>query len=528
MPDPSPSIELLHAAAIAQAEATLHILKPSALAANNPPPCPPPGDPLPFPSAQFTANAAPDAPLHWFFHDASQNGGRHKWFFGDGTSSDTEGLGEFQNPSHVYAAPGQYYVTLIISNPEGRMSAATYLITVLASGGTLLPTNTVPPLAEPASPVIGDAMTYTPGEWDDAASIEFERWEQSADGVTWTSAAADMPNDDSAPTASQFGRRLRGAETATRDAGGSKTVYSDPTGYVASLHDDQSLGSETVSNGTMETGSPPTGWAANGTGASISSQSDERTGGAGTKALRVTGGAGTNPNGRQTTAQIAAEKFVVQAGWVRNVDTSSGVFLRFGSTTIVSTIGTSWVAGQRIMYNPAAQTPIVQLLLSGSQNTKHGHVDDVSQKEIVANTQRTAPSATMRLDFFYTLPGSPVEGTQVWLLPRIDNTELASGNFYAVRVLYTGGQWNVDVQDVTGGALSPLSGPGATNVGATDGVRVNLNGTAITVYTTANSGGAWTQRGTAGTALSRTSATGANAVHTPDVTGGQLVYAPAD
>jgi hypothetical protein len=75
------------------------------------------------------------------------------------------------------------------------------------------PTNTGAPSATPNPPVIGTAMTYTAGTWSSGTPI-FTRWEKSATGVgSWSTAAATMPNANSAPTDTEFGLYLRPVET---------------------------------------------------------------------------------------------------------------------------------------------------------------------------------------------------------------------------------------------------------------------------------------------------------------------------
>jgi hypothetical protein len=85
--------------------------------------------------------------------------------------------------------------------------------------------NTVAPSATPNPPVIGTPMVYTAGEWSSGTPV-FDRWESSADGSTWATAAA-MPDADSPPTDAEFGKVLRVIEV-----NGSTEAASAATGAV--------------------------------------------------------------------------------------------------------------------------------------------------------------------------------------------------------------------------------------------------------------------------------------------------------
>lgn len=109
------------------------------------------------------------------------------------------------------------------------MSAATMLLLARpkGAGGAV---NTGLPTLEPNPPVIGTPMSYTAGTWS-TGTPEFARWESSADGSVWATAAA-MPNADSAPTDAEFGLLLRVVET-----NGGVTAESAATGAVAAAYD---------------------------------------------------------------------------------------------------------------------------------------------------------------------------------------------------------------------------------------------------------------------------------------------------
>ena len=68
------------------------------------------------PTAAFSGTPlSGEAPLLVAFTDTSTGGAESwLWTFGDGTPTST-----LQNPSHIYAAPGTYTVSLIATGPGG-------------------------------------------------------------------------------------------------------------------------------------------------------------------------------------------------------------------------------------------------------------------------------------------------------------------------------------------------------------------------------------------------------------------------
>lgn len=78
------------------------------------------------PVADFTASAT-DVPFGvpvQFTDTSTENPGGWMWGFGDGNTSDK------QNPSHVYAQPGTYEVTLTVTNCNGTDTSIPFIITV--------------------------------------------------------------------------------------------------------------------------------------------------------------------------------------------------------------------------------------------------------------------------------------------------------------------------------------------------------------------------------------------------------------
>ena len=87
-----------------------------------------------FPVAEFTPPAVGCAPYTLTFNNTGR-GTAFVWDFGDGTTSTQ------RNPSHTYATPGDYTVTLVAMLPGGCSVTDTqqHTIQVLASGGRMHP-----------------------------------------------------------------------------------------------------------------------------------------------------------------------------------------------------------------------------------------------------------------------------------------------------------------------------------------------------------------------------------------------------
>lgn len=58
------------------------------------------------------------------FHNSTKNGASWSWSFGDGTGSAA------RNPSHHYAAPGSYTVTLTATSTGGVTASLSKTVTI--------------------------------------------------------------------------------------------------------------------------------------------------------------------------------------------------------------------------------------------------------------------------------------------------------------------------------------------------------------------------------------------------------------
>lgn len=109
--------------------------------------------PQPTPVARFgTAVGAPGSATR-FDAGASEQAARYDWDFGDGTTLANGG----PTPAHTYARPGEYQVTLVVTDGSGCSTAHVYTgqSTICPGGEAARSTATVTVSAENAPPVLG-------------------------------------------------------------------------------------------------------------------------------------------------------------------------------------------------------------------------------------------------------------------------------------------------------------------------------------------------------------------------------------
>jgi PKD repeat protein len=114
------------------------------------------------PTAAFMSAVGADPMTYQFFNQSTGSVGSLLWDFGDGATS-TE-----QNPTHTYAAPGDYTVTLTATATDGVTSDSESQIISIAA-----PTPTETPIPPTETPVPVDAVfTFNPSA-SDPLTVEF-------------------------------------------------------------------------------------------------------------------------------------------------------------------------------------------------------------------------------------------------------------------------------------------------------------------------------------------------------------------
>lgn len=429
----------------------------------------------------------------------------YQWYTGN--SGDTSNpIGGATNSSYTTGAlvnETKYWVR--VTNAAGSVDSN-------AATMTVSPANTVAP-AISGTATIGQTLSVSNGTWTGSTPSYTYQWKRGGSNIgSATNSTYQLVDAD-------WGYTITCTVTAT-NAAGSANADSAATARVQEAPA-QTLGSELLANPDFSAGASganPTSWTVLGESGSDPDVSIVAPGGgAGTGACRLYNSA-TLAQPSINQAVLSAGSYyelsllidTVTAGSIRMFDSSAPTLGFVASTTGVKrTIGRAVGTAMRIRAE-ASNSNVV--------------IDDASVKVITLNGQLTAPSANMRADFFYTLPGSPAEGAQLWLVARA--SDFASGNYWLAFLEYTGSQWNITLFSVAGHTRT--SRTSATNIGATNGVRVNCNGDTLKLYTTANGGTNWTQRGSDVSNSTYNTATGVNALWVSTITPGNLVYAPAD
>lgn len=387
------------------------------------------------------------------------------------------------------------------------MKLSNFLL-LMNGGGVAVPVNTVAPAIN-ASAVIGTQITGDDGTWTGSPTFTYQ-WQRNTGSFVNIGSATSK---NYIPVDADFGYALR--LVVTPNSGVAANSNSTNLTREAPV---QTLGSELLTNGSFAswTTDNPNGWTIGGESGSdpMVTQVDP-SGGAGTGAARFVSSASNSlPSASQaalTTGQyleVSAAITALVSGGLTLLDTSSGFQANFAS-----------IGNKHILGRPASTTFRIRGLTAPIDVT----MDSVGVKPITPNVQLTAPSADMRMTQFFTLPVTPLEGDSLWVMPRISN--FANGNYWLAFLTYTGSQWNITLFSVA--AFVRTSRATATNIGTTNGLRINLNGTSIILETTADGGSNWTQRGTTVTNSTYQTATGVNTIANSTFTLNNMVYEAA-
>lgn len=378
---------------------------------------------------------------------------------------------------------------------------------LMQSSGPSGPVNTVAP-AIASSAVIGTLLTVTPGTWTGATTLTYQ-WQRNSG--SWVDIGG-ATNTTYTPVDADFGRALRVVETAD----GSVSADSNATALTVETPV-QSLGAELLTNGDFSawTGDDPNGWAVvNESGSDPAVSQVAPDGSAGTGAARFYSSATT---GLAIWQNLSGANNYVEDAVVISAYTQGGVRSEAPRNGVTSSPYASTGHFRRLVYSPSISTYETQLIGTLPCDVV---VNTVSLKNVNMNTSLTAPSANMVISQYYTLPGSPLVGDQLWVMTRI--SDFAAGNYWLTLLEHTGTQWNITLFSVA--SHTRTSRIAATNIGTSNGLRINMNADSITLETTANGGANWTSRGSVTNNTYQT-ATGVNAMWTSSVTIGNLAYA---
>lgn len=184
-------------------------------------------------------------------------------------------------------------------------------------------------------------------------------------------------------------------------------------------------GDELVTNGSMETGDPPTGWTL-GNNAILSSVADERTGGSGTQSMNIVRN-GTNSPYASQSPSLTVGRFINFSGWVKNIDAALGVRIGIRNSGgyfigVVQETSTTWKFLDYAALVSSNASISLRIIADATANPESARFDDISLREIVTSSmfgdvRTAAASGTFVTDW----PTSPTNGHRVGLIICLDD-----------------------------------------------------------------------------------------------------------
>jgi len=188
---------------------------------------------------------------------------------------------------------------------------------------------------------------------------------------------------------------------------------------------DPALGDDLVSNGNMETGDPPTGWTP--TTCTPSSQADERTGGSGSKCIRLARNGANSLYVYQLIAGPALYGWARVTGWAKRVTVSHGVNVMLDNSTLSSAIwvsNTDWtqVVRDGARLSGASAMARAYGTSTGADGT-YGHVDDLSIQTYtsIANLLKCVNAGKALVNVKATFTGDPMTSGMHGVACCVDN-----------------------------------------------------------------------------------------------------------
>lgn len=390
------------------------------------------------------------------------------------------------------------------------INLATLMLTLLRNqgGGSV---NTAVPELSTATPVIGTAITITPGTWTGSPTLTYQ-WQRNTGSWADISGAT---NDTYTPVDADFGYALRVVETAN----GVTSANSAATANLTREAPAQSLGAELLSNPGMDwSGGSLTGFtlSAGTVGGDPGISEVAAGGGAGTGAVKFTSTASKDSPKLSEAVLTSGEWYEIYINM--SARTASGGRYRMGGA---SSLGQNLnVAAEQVEVLRAVGT---SLEFRGVAAPLDFTIDAMSAKLLTRNAEITVPSADMNMTQLYTLPGTPKCGQNILFMLRISSDPL--GNYWLILLQRVVTQWDMYLYSVA--SHTRTSRTSAGNIGTTNGIQVNMNGDSISMFTTADGGDNWTQRGSTVTNSLYNTATGVNVMSASEITLGSLIYAPA-
>lgn len=151
----------------------------------------------------------------------------------------------------------------------------------------------------------------------------------------------------------------------------------------------ETLGTEKLTNGNMETGNPPSSWTIT-TGTSATGVADQSPGGTGSQAIEFTVGVTNTWLATQTTAVTSGNYYKVSA-WAKNIDSTLGCSITIGKANYTIALATGYATATGVWtklsgYFTATGTEnyYVAPVMAVADNGKKCRFDDISVKQVTS------------------------------------------------------------------------------------------------------------------------------------------------
>lgn len=387
----------------------------------------------------------------------------------------------------------------------------------VGQGGGGGPVNTIAPAINPVA-IVATQNSGASGTWSGSPTLTYQ-WQRNVASVWGDISGATSINYT--PVTADFGYALRLLEIPNGVLANAVASNSTNLTYINVFT--QSVGSELFTNGVapiLFTGNNPTGSTVIGEVGSdpeiIERGAAQGHAGGGTGAVNwFSSATNSAPNMKPNALTLAAGSRAIFGGTCSNrvsgsvvaSDGTNGLVTTFSTPETRRTIGYIQTANN---YQLAASTAPTDITLSG-----------YSLKKVTQNAQLVMPANSIT-DFFFTLPASPLNDMRVIIEARIQD----SANFLRVYLKRNAGNYDAIMEKVVNYAPTQLAAAAA--VGTTiNGLRFELNGSTLKMFTTINAGGLWTQRGSTATDAAFATATGLNTLYNEEFTPVSLVNTAA-
>lgn len=257
-------------------------------------------------------------------------------------------------------------------------------------------------------------------------------------------------------------------------SGGAGKVWVGTTWAIVggALVNAPTAGAEKVTNGSMETGNPPSSW--NVVVGVATGAADERTGGSGSQSIDIAQGVDGDlqPRVDQSIVNVVGTWYLVSA-WCKNID---AIRVRVRGEYFLGhwSAATSWTR-DILCYRGGATTEVVQVIVNTNGLGKHGRIDDFSVKPLVLS-ELCSFIAESTPDVVASANLTLTAGTQAGFVVCLDDAATPA-NFILV---YCNGT-SVLVDKCVGSTYSNIL-TGAVTYGAGYQLRYDINDGVIRVY----------------------------------------------